>query len=92
MSGIARIFETFPALERLLQQLESSTQDPASRAALELQLEQRIMVEEAAAIHKVHPSTFKRHYSHLFEKIGPRCQRIKLRDALNPRPPPTRLK
>jgi hypothetical protein len=90
MSGIARILETRPALERLLQQLESSPQDPAIHAALELQLEQRIMVEEAAAIHDVHPSTFKRHFSHLIEKFDPRCQRIKLRDALNPRPPPTR--
>jgi hypothetical protein len=91
MSDIAPILNKLPELSRLLQQL-AVPQDPAGRIALELQLEQRIMVEEAAAIHKVHPSTFKRHYSHLFEKIGPRCQRIKLRDALNPRPPPTRLK
>jgi hypothetical protein len=90
MSGIARILEARPALERLLQQFESSPQNPAIRAALEIQLEQRIMVEEAAAIHDVHPSTFMRHFSHLVETFGPRCRRIKLRDALNPRPPSTR--
>jgi hypothetical protein len=92
MSGIARILEAHPALERLLQQLASSPHDPAVLAALAIQLEWRIMIEEAAAIHDVHPSTFKRHYGHLIESFGPRCQRIKLGDALNPRPPPTRSK
>jgi hypothetical protein len=89
MADLASILEKLPELGRLLQQL-ASPQDPACRIALELQLEQRIMVEDAAAIHKVHATTFKRHYSHLIEKFGPRCQRIKLRDALNPQPPPTR--
>jgi hypothetical protein len=90
---MSRILESrCPALERLLQQLDSSPKDPAIRAALEIQLEQRIMVEEAAAIHHVHPSTFMRHYAHLIETFGPRCRRIKLRDALNPRPLPTRSK
>ncbi len=86
MSGIARILEAHPVLGRLLQQLASSPHDPAVLAALAIQLEQRIMVEEAAAIHEVHPSTFKRHYGHLIESLGPRCQRVKLRDAINPRP------
>jgi hypothetical protein len=87
MSGIAHILEAHPALEHLLRQLEAAPHDPALRAALEVLLEQRIMVEDAAAIHAVHPTTFKRAYPHLIETFGPRCRRVKLRDALNPRPP-----
>jgi hypothetical protein len=89
MSGLACIFETSIALDRLRQLLESPP-DTETRARIEIELERRIPLDDAAALNSVHSSTFKRHYAHLVEKFGPRLDLVKLRNALTlPPPPPT---
>jgi hypothetical protein len=88
MTILARcIFETSSALERLRDLLETPL-DAATRARIEIELEGRIPVDDAASINSVHPSTFRRHYPHLIRKFGPRLDLVKLRDALTLPPPP----
>ena len=45
-------------------------------------LEEYIPVPEAAKLRNQHPSTFKRHNSHLITNLGTRLPRVKRRDAL----------
>ena len=48
----------------------------------------RIPVRLAAALHRVHETTFKKHYAHLIKKFGPRLNLVELGDALDLPPPP----
>jgi hypothetical protein len=43
-----------------------------------LALRRRIPVQEAAAILGIHEDTFRKHYSGLIRKIGPRLERVEL--------------
>jgi hypothetical protein len=45
-------------------------------------LRRKISVQEAAAMVGVHEDTFRRHFSHLIKRIGPRLDRVTLGDAL----------
>ena len=45
-------------------------------------LRRKITVPEAAAIVGVHEDTFRKHFSHLIQKVGPRLDRVRLGDAL----------
>jgi hypothetical protein len=42
----------------------------------------KISVQEAADIVDVHEDTFRKHFSHLIKKIGPRLDRVELADVL----------
>jgi hypothetical protein len=81
MHELATILETLPALERLRALLEMPP-DAAARAHLEVVLEGRVPVADAAALNSVHPSTFRKHFGHLVKKFGPRLELVRLRDAL----------
>jgi hypothetical protein len=91
MSGLARILETSIAFDRLRELLQSPL-DTETRARIEIELERRIPLDDAAALNSVHPSTFKRNYGHLVEKFGPRLDLVKLRHALTLPPPETKSK
>jgi hypothetical protein len=88
MSGLActDIFETIPAFDRL-RELLASPLDEATRARIEIELEGRIPLDDAATLNSVHRTTFKKHYPHLVERFGPRLELVKLRNALILPPP-----
>jgi len=52
-----------------------------------LDLLKKIPVREAAAFNDLSEATFRRHYSHLIEKITPRRDAVKLGNAINLPPP-----
>jgi len=89
MSGFAPVFDGLPALDRLRELLES-VPDKATRALIEIELERRIPLDDAALFNSVHRTTFKRHFPHLIEKFGPRLELVKLRHALTLPPSTTR--
>ena len=86
MSGLARFLEAPATLDRLRELLQSPP-DTTTRARIEIELERRIPLDDAAALNSVHRSTFKRHFPHLVEKFGPRLELVKLRNALTLPPP-----
>jgi hypothetical protein len=45
-------------------------------------LRRKITVNEAAALVGVHEDTFRKHFSHLIQRVGPRLDRVRLGDAL----------
>ena len=57
--GLARIFEGL-ALKRLRELLET-VPDAATRALIEIELERRIPLDDAATFNSVHRTTFKKH-------------------------------
>jgi hypothetical protein len=88
LSGPAHTFEGL-ALHRLRQLLES-VPDEATRVLIEIELERRIPLDDAASFNSVHRTTFKKHYGHLVERFGPRLELVKLRYALTLPPLSTR--
>jgi hypothetical protein len=72
--------------------IDLPTRGPARDAVVgeltPLQLEQGVPLETAGALNNVHGATFERAFPHLVRKIGPRRKIVKLRDAINPTPPP----
>jgi len=45
-------------------------------------LRRQISVQEACTMVGVHEDTFRKHYSHLIKRVGPRLQRVALGDVL----------
>jgi hypothetical protein len=45
-------------------------------------LRRKISVQEAASMVGVHEDTFRRHFSHLIKRVGPRLDRVTLGDAI----------
>jgi hypothetical protein len=43
----------------------------------------KISVGQAAEIAGIHEDTWRKHYSHLILKLGPRLERVNLEDALS---------
>ena len=44
---------------------------------------QKITVQEAAELNGISEDTFRRRYRHLIKKLGLRCDRVELGDALD---------
>jgi hypothetical protein len=42
----------------------------------------KVSIQDAAALCDLHVDTFRRHFPHLIKKIGPRLDRVDLRDVL----------
>jgi hypothetical protein len=51
-----------------------------------LDLEKNVDVDTAAEIKGLSYSTFKRHYSHIIQKVSPRREAVKLRTLLSAQP------
>ena len=45
-------------------------------------LRRTISVQEAAAMNGLHEDTFRKHFSHLIKRVGPRLDRVTLGDAI----------
>jgi len=45
-------------------------------------LRRKITVQEAANLVGVHEDTFRKHFSHLIKRVGPRLDRVTLGDAI----------
>jgi hypothetical protein len=45
-------------------------------------LHRKITVQEAANLVGVHEDTFRKHFSHLIKRVGPRLDRVTLGDAI----------
>ena len=43
----------------------------------------KISVQTAADIVDMHEDTFRKHYGHLIKKLGPRLDRVELKDVLS---------
>jgi hypothetical protein len=54
-----------------------------------LDRQRRIKVKDAAALNDLSEAAFRRHFSHLIEKITPRRDAVKLGDAIDLPPKPT---
>jgi hypothetical protein len=65
-----------------------AARDTAVGKLTALELEQAISLPAAAALNDVHPVTFERAFPHLVRRVGPRRKTVKLRDAIDPQPPP----
>jgi hypothetical protein len=81
-------FEGISSLDRLRELLESPP-DESTRARLEIELERRIPLDDAAAFNSVRAATFKKNFPHLVERFGPKLELVKLRNALTLPPPDT---
>lgn len=60
--------------------MKKAPRPPADLTPLELQ--RKINVQEAADLNDVSASTFRRHYSHLIQKVGLRRDVVTLGDAI----------
>jgi hypothetical protein len=69
-----------------------SERDTAISKLTALELEQGIPLPAAAKLNDVHAVTFEKAFPHLVRKIGPRRKIVKLGDAINPQPPPSKRK
>jgi predicted ArsR family transcriptional regulator len=48
-----------------------------------LALRRKISVSEAAGLLDIHHQTFRKHYPHLIERVGPRLERVQLGKVLS---------
>ena len=54
------------------------------------ELQQKISVKEAAALNRVHEDTYRKHFGHTIERLGPRLERVTLGAALSVGTPKTK--
>jgi hypothetical protein len=46
------------------------------------ELQQKISVKEAAKLNRIHEDTYRKHFAHTIERLGPRLERVPLGVAL----------